>query len=1010
MFAPFPPGAAQIAPTPILFTPGSWPLGCQSCPALERRIVDLEATVAVLHRELEAVKAVIRLQTPRPSPTPNNDSALTSSSAKRRKRKRKAALPATSDKRPCPTPAEESSSAAGAPCSADATPSLGSNSSIEGGDLGMPELTSVALDGSRGAGTAGRTDAMCVEDLAAGSASFGALSSSHTSPAQRSQASVSPPDLSSAPAPSVFSASPLRRPPADVLATIRPGGRSSFSSFCSAADSIAGSIAARAVPGPAVGAAQPQAPQRPAALVPADPLGLVIGRHPKDGAPVRLPPALSACLRPHQVEGIRFMWCHLAGGEAAASAPRPAPDSPLRFVGEPGGCVLADHMGLGKTLQVVALSQALYAAGAARTILVLCPATVVRSWEDEFARWLRPRCPPEAVPPVHSFERARSRTREERVAALAAWHRQGGVFLVNYDMFRRLAQDGDSALREPLCAPGPDVVVADEGHKLKDLGAAVSRALASVATPRRAVLTGYPLQNNLTEYYSMLEFVRPGCLGGVHHFRLCFERPVLRASFPRATPAQISHGRRRAWLLHDALRPIVLRRDATILQSQLPRKVEVTLRLRPSEEQVALYRLLVAAIKSGDFTNRVHFWAYDALVMLLGHPDILRAYAAARLAAPPAPSASASASASAAEASASSSSSAVAAALDADDSDCELVEPPSAPAAAAAAAPWCAPGAELIASRLVWLEAALAEMRYDERAAHSLHVSPKMLMLLHIAVHSKARGDRLVVFTRSLDAFRYIEGALARHNALLLARGAPARALLAVDGFHGQVPLAERAARIARLNDPAAACDVFVISTLAGGEGITLTGANRVVLFDVSWNPCHDVEAACRVYRFGQTKTVHIYRLVTAGTIEEKVYARQLAKMGVAKWVVDDSNVRPCPPVEDADLDRLLAEPARELQSMLETEDLAPLASSSSSGAGPDEPPAGYGDDLVDALVAAYGRGPACPLIDVARGESLFEAGPEEHAVCGGDRELARIEFGADSTAVARAFCFRAKL
>lgn len=91
-----------------------------------------------------------------------------------------------------------------------------------------------------------------------------------------------------------------------------------------------------------------------------------------------------------------------------------------------------------------------------------------------------------------------------------------------------------------------------------------------------------------------------------------------------------------------------------------------------------------------------------------------------------------------------------------------------------------------------------------------------------------------------------------------------------------------------KFNDPEGDTFLFLLSSKAGGCGINLIGANRLVLFDPDWNPASDQQALARVWRDGQKKTCFIYRLVAAGTIEEKVFQRQSHKQALSSCVVDE--------------------------------------------------------------------------------------------------------------------------
>lgn len=101
----------------------------------------------------------------------------------------------------------------------------------------------------------------------------------------------------------------------------------------------------------------------------------------------------------------------------------------------------------------------------------------------------------------------------------------------------------------------------------------------------------------------------------------------------------------------------------------------------------------------------------------------------------------------------------------------------------------------------------------------------------------------------------------------------------------GTTSISKRQKLINRFNDPAKDEFAFLLSSKAGGCGLNLIGGNCLVLFDPDWNPANDKQAAARVWRDGQKKRVYIYRFLSTGTIEEKVYQRQMSKEGLRKVI-----------------------------------------------------------------------------------------------------------------------------
>ena len=168
---------------------------------------------------------------------------------------------------------------------------------------------------------------------------------------------------------------------------------------------------------------------------------------------------------------------------------------------------MGDEMGLGKTLQVVALFTSLQAAASGGACLVIAPATVLRQWHREFRRWA-PQI--EHVVVLHASDSGGdAASRNSAVRRVCEGRATAGgrssVLVTSYGMLRAHASH--------LLSQQWQYVVLDEGHKIRNPDAEVTLICKRFHTPHRLILTGAPIQNKLTELWSLFDFVYPGKLG-----------------------------------------------------------------------------------------------------------------------------------------------------------------------------------------------------------------------------------------------------------------------------------------------------------------------------------------------------------------------------------------------------------------------------------------------------------------------------------------------------------------
>lgn len=572
---------------------------------------------------------------------------------------------------------------------------------------------------------------------------------------------------------------------------------------------------------------------------------------------VRIPSSISAKLKAHQVVGIRFMWENIIQSIRKVKS------------GDKGlGCILAHTMGLGKTFQVIAF---LYTAMRSvdlglRTALIVTPVNVLHNWKQEFMKWR-----PSELKPLRVFM-LEDVSRDRRAELLAKWRAKGGVFLIGYTAFRNLSfgkHVKDRNMAREIChalQDGPDILVCDEAHMIKNTRADTTQALKQVKCQRRIALTGSPLQNNLMEYYCMVDFVREGFLGSSHEFRNRFQNPIENGQHTNSTSEDVKIMNQRSHILYEQLKGFVQRMDMNVVKKDLPPKTVFVITVKLSPLQRRLYKRF---LDLHGFTNdrvsnekiRKSFFAgYQALAQIWNHPGILqltkdKGYPSRE---------------------------------DAEDSSSDenmdynvvIGEKPR-------------NMNDFLQGKnddgffqKDWWNDLLHDHTYKE-----LDYSGKMVLLLDILTMCSNMGDKSLVFSQSIPTLDLIEFYLSKlprpgKQGKLWKKGKDWYRL------DGRTESSERQKLVERFNEPLnKRVKCTLISTRAGSLGINLHSANRVIIVDGSWNPTYDLQAIYRAWRYGQRKPVFAYRLMAHGTMEEKIYKRQVTKEGLAARVVDRQQV-----------------------------------------------------------------------------------------------------------------------
>ncbi|GAA4899642.1 helicase-like protein [Stackebrandtia albiflava] len=458
---------------------------------------------------------------------------------------------------------------------------------------------------------------------------------------------------------------------------------------------------------------------------------------------------VSATLRPYQLEGVGWL-------RAIAAA-------------RTGG-VLADDMGLGKTLQTIAL---LAGRPGDRPHLVVCPTSVVGNWARELHRF----APGLPVVRHHGTDRATG-------GAFPA----GSVVVTSYSLLLR-----DITM---LADQDWDVAVMDEAQQIKNHTSQTAKAARRIPAAVRLALTGTPVENRLTELWSIMDYTNPGLLGTTKAFAKRFAEPVEQRGDTGA-----------AGRLRELVAPYLLRRLKADVATDLPAKQESIVACSLTSEQASLYRTAVSRAWDTGFGAGIE-----------RHGRILKLLT-------------------------------------------ELKQICNHPA---------------------------QHLKQDGPLRGR---SGKLDRATEMLAEAVSEGAQSLVFTQ----YRVMGELLARHLAERLA-------LPEVPFLHGGVRQPDRDVMVARFQNGDDPPPILIVSLKAGGTGLNLTAASHVLHYDRWWNPAVEDQATDRAHRIGQDKPVDVYKLVTGGTLEERIADLLERKRSIAEaitgtgedWItrLDDAELR----------------------------------------------------------------------------------------------------------------------
>ncbi|KAF9583392.1 TATA-binding protein-associated factor mot1, partial [Lunasporangiospora selenospora] len=506
--------------------------------------------------------------------------------------------------------------------------------------------------------------------------------------------------------------------------------------------------------------------------------------------------------------------------------------------------ILCDDMGLGKTLQsicILASDQFDRMAKLRDTglpqfqhcpSLVVCPPTLTGHWYHEILQYT------DNLKPIMYTGGPAER---KRIRSQILKH---DVVIMSYDVVRNDIEDLEK-IQWNYC-------ILDEGHIIKNGRTKITKAVKMVHANHRVILSGTPIQNNVLELWSLFDFLMPGFLGTEKQFNERFGKPILASRDCKSSSREQEAGVLALEALHKQVLPFLLRRLKEDVLSDLPPKIIQDYYCELSDLQKQLYEdFSKSQIKHSveeELTDDVKtqpaapqqrathiFQALQYLRKLCNHPLLV------------------------------------------------------------------------VNQNHPEFGKVMKYLKSTNQSIHDLGFAPKLQalkqLLIDCGIGTKASDSTSASAAADMEASLMSggESAVSQHRALIFCQQKAMLDIIESDllkphlpsvsymRLDGGVDAARRHGIVQKFNaDPS--IDVLLLTTHVGGLGLNLTGADTVIFVEHDWNPMKDLQAMDRAHRLGQKKVVNVYRLISKGTLEEKIMGLQKFKLNIANSVINQQN------------------------------------------------------------------------------------------------------------------------